>query len=214
MKKGCLIVGIWIILSNPLFAQKDTAKSTSPTNLDKKGDLIMDLGAGLSTISWLVEGIAGGPNITAESPVMNSAFDYYVTNRMSFGLGVAFQEIKNEPANGDIPIPGVVEYITRTNVALRLLAHLGKSPDIDYYLGARVGISFWTDNETPDEGHYSLGFVQYGTNSAMRESVQILFGLRFNPSELLGIHIEGGIGTPYFLEGGISIRLLKSKGNK
>jgi hypothetical protein len=215
MKMKCLAIGILFILSIPVLAQKDTAKSSIPNVSNRQGQLIMDIGAGVSKIDWIVEGIAGGPTILSESPAVSSTFDYYATNKSSIGLCVAFQNIKDEPLNGDLPMPGVTEYITRTNVGFRLLSHFGNDPGLDYYFGVRVGVSLWTDNETPNEGHYSLGFVtQNGANSGNRPSGQILFGLRINPSELLGIHIEGGIGTPYFLEAGISIILIKSKGNK
>lgn len=213
----CLIIGILIILSIPALAQKDTAKSSIPIVSGRKGELIMDLGAGLSKIDWLLEGLFGpGPNIISETPAINSAFDYYVTNRTSLGVGITFQEIKDNPYVGGNPVNWVTEYVTRTNIAARWLTHFIKNPETDYYIGLRIGLSFWTDNdESPNYGYYSLGYAALSnSNIIMRGSVQILIGLRSNPSNLLSIHLEGGIGTPYFLEGGISIRLIKSKGNK
>lgn len=62
-----------------------------------------------------------------------------------------------------------------------------------------MGISLWTDQTDP-EGYNSL-------NNLTAISIQAIIGITKHLNENFGINLEGGIGTPYFVNVGLSYRL-------
>ena len=174
----------------------------------KIGQVTINAGAGGSLIYWLEEGILGGTGYTntTMSPVASLIADYRCTPRSSIGLAVAFQSTTGTPGDGDENTFGngnYTEYITRTNVAFRYLVHFGKSDDFDFYMGPRIGASFWTD--------YVGGFPNFPFpamyNDLVRFSFQFLMGFQVYFASFFGIHIEAAVGSPYFAEGGFTFRI-------
>ncbi|HXB13326.1 MAG TPA: hypothetical protein VNZ45_15170, partial [Bacteroidia bacterium] len=160
-------------------------------------------------IYLLTQGILNGSGYITlyTGPVVSLIGDYRVTRRSSIGLGVAYQATNGTPGEGDdnpSPNESLREYITRTNVALRYMYQFSKSPYFDFYIGGRVGASFWTDNVG---GLPNYGTLAMGHSFSVLPSIQILMGLQVYLADFFGLHIEAGVGSPYFAEGGLTIRI-------
>ncbi len=190
-------------------------------------------GIGLSTMPYLFRSILGdsGSTIQASTPVYTLNVDYDQNSQFSIGIGFAWQSVKINPYtsyNGQLstysfnplfpsvnihPSPTIfipnsyfggsdntiLETITRFNIGVRLLYHIRNDDDEDFYLGTRLGVSFWTDKSIP-MGYNSM-------TNLVAPSVQFVIGVRKRLNDFMGITLEGGIGTPYFANAGISFKV-------
>jgi hypothetical protein len=194
-------------------------------------------GIGLSAIQYKFKYIVTdtGANIISYSPVYSLNADYSYDQKFSVGFGVAWQTLKINPyksytftyissyylvgtPGGFYTIPAstrsitygapdeqIVETLTRLNVGLRLLYHIRNDDVKDFYLGTRIGLSFWTDQSSPAGYNTTEGNV-------MLPSIQAFIGLRREINNYMGFYIEGGLGSPYFADGGIYFKV-NTKGN-
>lgn len=179
MKK---LICIFILLSSVCYGQDTLQKKIHLSN----GALIINAGIGFSTIQWAVSGISNSANT---SPVYSGTLDYGFDNLFSIGVGVAQQSID------------IIPICARTNTAIRILAYDNGNNIFDFYTGFRVGVSFWTGNPSLNTLNVPLG----KNNTYM--SFQALSGARVFISNIVGVHIEAGLGTPYFFEGGLTMRI-------
>jgi hypothetical protein len=106
--------------------------------------------------------------------------------------------LKSGIASGG-PDDDIVESLTRLNIGIRLLYHFRNDEEEDFYVGTRVGVSFWTDQSNP-AGFNSLSSLTY-------LSIQGIIGIRKELTNVVGINFEGGVGTPYQIEGGIYFKV-------
>lgn len=192
------------------------SKVIKPANLND-GSLTANIGIGASAVELEFYNIVtgAGADFTSLSPVYSGMLDYGINEEYSIGIGVAWQSMSDHPvstysvlfANNSI-VYGVTEHMTRTNTALQILRHFGKrahGAHADFYSGIRVGESFWTDNTSP----YTPSL---DSKKRLRDlSVQLLFGYRVFVSTILALHLETGVGTPYFFEAGITVRINNTK---
>jgi hypothetical protein len=165
-----------------------------------------------------------GPNFLSISPVYSGIIDYTFFNYMSIGICGAYQWVTDNPvyitlygfpsgyAKQTIIVPWETEKITRENIAIRFTVKLPLLNILNYYAGVRVGESVWTDKITSDSNKTG-GYIYTTMPSPIIHnlSFQILNGLELFPIYNIGIHIELGVGTPYFLEGGITFRFKTKK---
>ncbi len=188
-----------------------------------KGMVTIGAGIGASLITW------GLPNSNAinmsgdlyytmltVSPAYNFTIDYNLLNSFSMGLCGAYQSLTDHPDFDGYPETYETEKISRYNMSVRILGHLSKNPLKYAYIGARVGMSIWTDKAiqyTPP----GPGLVVPSTSMhsySRRASFLLFFGYRTFFSNEIGLHIEAGIGSPYILEGGITFRFQTEKNNE
>jgi len=140
-------------------------------------------------------------------PYLGIAVDYGLFYRLGIGIAGGSQNYAiNYSLSGGSAI--FSDKITRNNLAGRLLYHLGKTNTvIDEYLGFRLGCSYWNDTPSPTN-LCAIGIDSYLSTTNYRcYSFQILYGIRFYLENSFGIHAEIGIGSPYFMEGGITFRI-------
>ncbi len=194
-------------------------QSKSPSN---KGALGISGGIGFSFITWALPN-SNAFNMSGElfykiltiSPAYNLTFDYNVANHFSFGLSGAYQSLTDNPYLDGTNFTWETERITRKNISFRFITHLSKKPTHDAYLGVRVGMSIWTDdviaiNTSVQGGSAFTSMPSYSE----RGSFQLFFGYRTFLSNIFGIHIEAGIGSPYLIEAGITFRFQTEKNNE
>ncbi|MGP8214731.1 MAG: hypothetical protein ACLQQ4_04125 [Bacteroidia bacterium] len=183
-----------------------------------KGRFSINAGVGYSTIFFAANIYTNFETASLEtnsmSPVYSTTIDCNFTKKSSVGIGVAYQQLNATPLsdNGD-PIYWKIVNMSRANIGLRYLYLLSWKPYREIYTGIRAGISYWTFNESksPTYTTPTPGFVLPISASETKYSVQLLFGYRRYFTDLIGIHIEFGIGTPYLVEGGLTFRLKKEK---
>ena len=199
-------------------------KKTNRDRLDRINNpnynpITINAGVGVSTITVAVPGnnlIAGdGLTFLAQSPAYNYTMDYRVSKKWSIGIGGAYQWVTDNPGYGQSETATwETEKISRYNISGLVLYHFSRTILNDAYIGMRIGESMWTDqiisniNNSPG---YPL-FYTMPTATVQRTSFQALIGDRIFLNYNIGFHAEFGIGTPYFLEAGITFRFkTKSK---
>lgn len=152
-----------------------------------------------------------GANIISFSPVYSINIDYSLYRKYSLGIGVAWQSMKinpyvynNLPYYTGGPDETAVENLTRLNAGARFLYHIRNDDEKDFYVGFRTGLSFWTDHSNPP------GFNSEG-GLGTKPSIQGIIGLRKDITDYLGIYLEGAVGSPYFANTGIYLKMNTTK---
>ena len=200
------ITTLLIAVSFVAIAQRD---STDNSEKSIKGKVFISGGIGASTILWNIYGLENGQTqndgiVKMQSAVDNGTIDFGVGKFIAIGAGVAYQTAKGvfESGNGSYS-----ENFSRLNIALRILGNTYLSNHFQLYGGYRMGISYWSDIITPVPGPTSsVGPVINGSHVTKFPSLQFFLGARFFIGHI-GLHIELAIGTPYFAEGGLTVRL-------
>jgi len=206
LKKIALLIGvIFLVVCKP---EKILAQ-------DQKNDVAINAGVGGSAIYLLigfydVSATTTGINISY-SPAYSLTADYGLTNQFSIGPAMGYQIVTITYNNYDNLLirKSIVQNISRLNIGIRLLYHFFTNSRIDIYTGGRPGFSHWSN--TNNSGDPS--FV--GSTSPFNlPSIQWLLGIRAYLIDNLGLHLEGALGTPYFIEGGITLRFRSTKSVK
>jgi hypothetical protein len=190
---------ILLAVSFGAFAQTDsTSKHRSV-----KGQLCVNAGIGESTIfTFLYSGQQAPLYNLSRSLVYNSMVDYGVSDKVMVGIGSAYQSGTGSPeAMHEL---GYTENFTRLNISARILYVVYSTRNMQVYCGFRGGVSYWTDVVTPTPSAGSTVQTTIGNNIAY-PSVQAPIGIRLFAGPV-GFHVEAALGTPYFMEGGISFR--------
>lgn len=150
------------------------------------------------------------------TPNYGGTIDVGITKWMSIGFAASTQ---NEVVNWTIynQPPGVIynsDQLTRTNLAARLSFHFSSNStnkNFEPYCGLRIGKSFWTDIPFNTNKNQYSGTYFITTSSTVVNSCQIFGGIRRYLNDYIGLHIEIGIGSPYLLEAGLTIRIFEKK---
>ncbi|HXP51192.1 MAG TPA: hypothetical protein VN922_14635 [Bacteroidia bacterium] len=167
----------------------------------EKGSMSFNIGAGYSLFSTPSNANNTGTGSQGSSlPVICGMFDYALVNNFTYGIGISYQYF-TEPNNVYTQPPTITSYenIYVTNISIRALYHFGSS-DLEGYTGIRLGYSMWTQtgySGNPDNSGYPKNVPTF----------MALVGVRAKISNLIGIHLEVGIGSPYAAETGISFTI-------
>lgn len=175
----------------------------------EQGQISIGAGAGWSLIGGLFSAISGGTNTTFASPVWNATFDYGLSDNFSLGIafgyqtmGINYVDYWYTNSQGTTVTEDFKWTLSRMNIAARPLIHFGHSEDLDLYAGIRAGITNWGSKTESSDPNFDEGQIKMGNFG-----FQALFGTRYYFSEMIGMHFEVGLGAPYLVEGGISVRL-------
>ncbi len=217
MKKNLIL--LVLILSSSLFtfcrAQQD------------KGEIIINAGVGYSpqfngaTYGFPAQTYIGNPSsypypgfsCSSIIPNLGGAVDVGLSKLFSIGMASSYQGETVTWTTGDnnkTPYP-FSDKITRINIAFRLLYHLPWTHDrFDPYIGIRPGCCLWHDvasssNSLVGSPPNPMTFMTH-PNSPV-PSFQVLCGMRFYLTDNFGVHFEAGVGPPYLIEGGLTLRL-------
>ena len=176
------------------------------------GQIVPSFGLGYSLIGAIFS-INDGQSDTKNfaTPALVFACDYGITENFSVGLaggwqkmGIEYTDYQYYDEDDNLVTEDFKYTISRTNVGVRALFHYTDIENLDMYSGAKVGYTIWNfTNETTDPY-----FVE-PTDRASGMGFQIIaFGARGYFTESVGAFFEVGLfGAPYFLAGGIAIRV-------
>ena len=184
-----------------------------------RGMIDINAGIGLGLITWALPNsntfnLSGDQfyNILTVSPAYNIIIDYSIVNTFELGLCGAYQSLTDNPELGGNPATFETERISRYNIYFRFFGHLSPNPVSYAYLGARFGVSIWTDNVIaftppgPGADPYT-SMPHYSENG----SLQLFLGYSTFSSSNLGFHFEVGFISPYVAEAGITFRFKTKK---
>ena len=189
-------------------------------------EMVVDGGIGMSLIPYLVDASCSAnfssgtyynnyvPYTNSSTPAFNGSLDYGIFNEFSLGAGFTYQSCTvnvNGWYNGRTGLlEDVTENINRLNVRLRGTAHWDFSDDHKWelYGGAGIGYSIWTDQNNAHNSNFPSDApwnVVPGTTRLV--SFQGFLGLRSYFTDNFGAHLEVALGSPYFIDLGISFRM-------
>jgi len=154
------------------------------------------------------------------SPEYGVSIDYMVAKYFSFGLGVNYQTISFNSSITPQPTPYNYNYyyynsdpssaqFTRWNIGVRNLFYFqsDNSDNVHFYMGARAGLSIWHEADTWANGAYNPQYRSFVNSATPLFSFQLLWGMRYFFTQEIGTQLELGLGTPYYAQAGITIRL-------
>lgn len=199
MKKSILLCMLFIY-SFCSYSQTDTVVTT-------EGSFYIDVGGGFSPS---FDGFhANSPYISfnGSTPLISFTADYGILNTISIGAAFSYQSAKVYYTPSRYSTSGL-NYISRSNYAVRLLVNLNKKhmDKLDFYAGIRLGGSYLTDY-VQDANPATIYYLNYEFSWVF--SFQALLGIHIYPTYHFGIQAELGIGPPYLVEAGIAVRLGK-----
>jgi hypothetical protein len=181
---------------------------------NNKGEFVASAGAGYSVLFGVIgslgslsANVSGGSVTSSSIPVISVAGDYALSDRFSLGLGVGYQSAGftvngfTDTTNGLTNQSATVD-ISRLNIGIRPLFHFSSNPNIDTYIGFRVGVSIWNVGTSSTDPNFNYDSKLTGA----LPSFQALFGLKGYFTPMIGAHIEIAIGTPYLVEAGLSFK--------
>ena len=189
-------------------AIKDTnKKDTTRRHLD--GTVYVNLGFGEGLISHDInQNYFGGvgPRILTEPVAVNITADYCFDKRISIGACFAYQNLTDNPIKGGIVLNYETEFIQRYNYSIRVIYHPFNLKMKNFYCGVRLGVSVWVDY-TVNPTNLTNNPAYITIQNPFDPSFQVFGGYRIIFADLIGLHIEAGIGTPYLIEGGVTVKL-------
>jgi len=154
---------------------------------------------------------------------VGGSIDFGLSNLFSIGIAGSYQDETMLWTLTDNQYPGppysypCSDQISRTNLALRFLYHVpSHNKVVDFYLGVRPGISIWHDIPSQNNTVYTYTgpngpppvpetFISSPTMNVF--SLQFLFGAQICINNLVGVHFNAGIGSPYLAECGLTLRI-------
>ena len=142
-------------------------------------------------------------NVDASTPpAVQLTYDYALTDRLSLGGGVSYQNFKLAYTGyGDAKESFDVR-LSRFNLGIRALFHYGNSETMDMYSGLRIGLSNWS----LDVGTDDPNFDPPKANGPAFAPQLVLFGIRGYFTENLGIGGELAAGAPHLVSLGVYYR--------
>lgn len=181
---------------------------------NQQGEFVASAGGGYSLIFAVLNSlgsysnnVTGGTITSIGIPEINATGDYALSSRFSLGLGIGYQSggftVKgfSDSSNGLVNQSATID-ISRLNIGIRPIFHFGSNPDVDFYMGFRVGVSIWNVGLTSTDPNFNF----LGKFTGTLPSFQALLGFKGYFSPVVGAHIEVAVGTPYFVEAGLSFR--------
>jgi hypothetical protein len=233
MKKAvpCLIILLMVFNTGRANAMLSPPDSNKLIQIPVSGDKVLNTGE-----VFISPCIGYGDMAIAGSPIANSIFigtnyytkfftstispeygcmiDYMVSQMFGVGLGINYESIN---FNNTYPTqsyyqndyyPSTVQF-TRYNIGVRNFFYFpSKNSDvIHFYLGARLGLSLWYEKDEWNNGYTGQYYPLIDGTNDSKFSFQLIWGARYFITSDIGIQLELAYGTPYYAQGGITIKL-------
>ena len=175
----------------------------------KKGESVITAGVGIGYLNLGVslEGANNQHITTSAIPTLNFIYDLGLLDNFSMGIYVGYNSISRTEEHVDYNFPNPTSYTTsedntRLNIGLRPLIHWGKKEELDWHAGVRLGYSIWTSSFSSTVATAAPKYPEQNLYS-----FQVLVGTRAYFTDKLGFTVDLGIGTPYFVGIGFSVKL-------
>jgi len=150
-------------------------------------------------------------------PVFN--LDYGLTNLVSVGFGIAYQEITitdnsytyfDDDIAMEVNEPLVIDY-KRIEPGVRAYLHFIDHSHLDIYSGFKVGYAVWMG---PDYTSSDPVVFQQEQLKGKNLNFQTIFGLRGYLGRYFGVHVEAGLVAPYQFAAGLNYRIFTKQALK
>jgi len=208
-----------------LEAKFDSANKITNAEMEKEDSadfrpIHISIGVGGSTIESEILGSDNipngelGPYFITQSPAYNGIIDYSFMRWLSFGVGIAYQSVTDNPSE-ELPSnfynvnQSEVEKIVLYNYTARVLYHFLKHTGVDVYAGIRAGESTWKEQITTNSQDANAIIYKTIVPSSPTASVQVLAGFIVPVYHCIAVNAELGYGSPYVFEAGLTFLFKK-----
>ena len=187
---------------------------------NSQGQSVVTAGVGVSLVGILFNSVkdlvnsSPGATLTLKStPVIIGAYDFGLADHFSIGAAFSYQQFSSSYTNytytnsQNVTVTGTFsDKVTRINAGIRPLVHFGGSdPNLDGYMGARISFTQWSLTTNNPDPYYSVD-DSYSFTGLSPVKFQVVLGLRYFFTELIGGNMEVAFGPSYYFMGGINFR--------
>lgn len=144
------------------------------------------------------------------SPALHIEYNYFFYERLSLGVGIAYQQISafydgyEYESGGETITENINAELTRLNFSARALFWYNPNSTFRLYSGLRLGVSNWrADTNTGDPNFDIDQYINIALGAAFAPQL-ILVGGDIPINEALHVGGELSIGSPYFISAGVS----------
>lgn len=216
MKIKRFFTGAWIILCPFFLSAQDT--SGLPESQ-------ISFGAGIGASAYpaffaIIESLdESGSFKTSSGPAFTGYLEWNLNRRLSLGINGGFQKLSQEvsgfsfTASDSLYTVDRFNYsLNRTNIGLTLKLYYDNSDQLDLYSGLKAGMSIFkikvdvSDNLLINELENNLRFPM--TTPAFQ---LIIFGMKYYPTQYIGLFGELSVGAPAIVQAGLSVRIPYTK---
>lgn len=175
-----------------------------------QGESVIAGGLGYSFVGLLFK-VQIDENVQLLStPVYHLSYDYGKSELLSLGLAASYQQFdlkyndyQYTNLDGQLVTEDFTWNIQRINIGGRALLHYGNLENFDMYSGARLSLqSYRSKIGTTDPNFDKAKF-----NSTVLGAQLIVLGIRGYFTQSLGGQFEMAVGSPYFISGGLCLRI-------
>lgn len=157
------------------------------------------------------------PYIFKTTPQFGCSADFLESDNTSIGLTASYQTIQWSSISAQTFYPNSLQF-NCLNLGLRALYYFEgrNSSALDYYLGGRIDLSVWNEKDSwinSSNNQYIPIIISSPDNLSRPDNLQLSLsfygGVRYFFLPALGMHAEigFGLGSPYYAEFGIIVRL-------
>jgi len=207
---GLAVIGLALFSNQKAAAQKEAGQS------------VVTLGVGESLVGSIFSvassSTSGGSYSISHSPAILGMYDYGLSDRFSIGAAFSYQSFSTAYTNysyynsttGGAYYGSWTDKITRINYAVRALFHFGDNENFDPYFGLRLGFTNWSASTTNPDPNYATD-NGFGVTIKGAIAPQVVFGVRYFFTPLIGVNLEAAIGSPYYASAGVNFKFGGSK---
>lgn len=202
------------------FTAREVSHAQTSTN-----EKVVTVDAGLSLVGGIIDVLIGsGEAIDTDTTnnyieINNSevsggralvvGFDYGISDRWSMGFFMSTQrrhgstDFTFENDDNQIVTEKVNFNLRRNTIGFSPKIHYGASNRTDLYSGARAGVLFWNNTIESPSGNFDL----FNDIVAVRPIFSLtVFGVRFYPTDYVGLNFELNLGAPNIIGMGATVR--------
>lgn len=173
------------------------------------GEMVGTVGLGYSLLGAIADISDSDGSNASVTPAFVVAFDYGITENMSFGLSAGYQSVTYSiedrtyiNAENQTVTESFDARLSRLSIGARALFHYSKKESLDMYSGLRVGYQNFAYSDDSSDPTYDVELSRAGLMGVQL----ILFGARGYFNDRIGFNAELALGAPYLAMGGISYR--------
>ena len=170
--------------------------------------------SGIGLVSGLVRRVSGTVDVDVSvQPALQLNYAYRWRDRVSFGAGLSrqvfsarYRGYEYQDESGATVLDNFTTYVRRFNVAGFALWHYNLTGHVQWYSGARLGITRWTFDTNAKDINYTVGrFLSFALGTQFAPQL-ILIGGDVTLVPQLSANFEVGIGAPHLFSAGIGYR--------
>jgi hypothetical protein len=207
MKKILISIGLVLGIIFSAFSQnKPDYRFIVTTNIGESF-----LGLGYNVVNKRTIDSVGSFELSSR-PVWQSTTHYFIKKWFSLGVSASTQVLNGTIYDFTYKENNVLEYVDlnfsvrRTKFGICPMFHYAQSDKIDMYSGFNIGYMISKTSmgvAIPEVKAQDLFSFKVGSRFSMQ---MVEYGIRYYPMKHVGLNLEFGLGSPFFISSGVQVR--------